>query len=101
MSDSVFLPNLHYFLAQTDGTYRFPNSAEGDLLKRAKVEVEALQRENAELRKQLADVKSVLFVVQAVLEPADHESAMLMLGDGTPYALVRAAIDAARKEAQP
>ena len=57
-----------------------------------------LERENAELRQQLADMKSILFVVQAVLEPADHESALVMLGDGIPYALVRAAIDGARKE---
>lgn len=39
--DSVFLSNLHYFYAKTDGTYEFPNSAEGDLLKQAKKEIEA------------------------------------------------------------
>ena len=31
--DSVFLSNLHYFYAKTDGTYEFPNSKDGDLLK--------------------------------------------------------------------
>lgn len=41
----VFLSNLHHFCAQTDGSYRFPNSAEGDLLKQAKREIEALQAE--------------------------------------------------------
>jgi hypothetical protein len=39
---SVFLNNLHYFYGQTDGTYKFPNSADGDLLKQAKKELEAL-----------------------------------------------------------
>lgn len=41
-SDSVFLSNLHHAYAQTDGTYAFPNSREGDMLKRAKVEIEQL-----------------------------------------------------------
>lgn len=39
--DSVFLSNLHYFYAKTDGTYEFPNNTEGDLLKQAKKEIEA------------------------------------------------------------
>lgn len=36
---SVFLANLHHAYAQTDGTYAFPNSREGDMLKRAKLEI--------------------------------------------------------------
>lgn len=47
----VFLSNLHYFYAQTDGTYKFPNSAEGDLLKQAKKEIETLEKENASLKR--------------------------------------------------
>lgn len=39
---SVFLANLHYFFAQTDGTYKFPSSTEGDLLNLAKKEIESL-----------------------------------------------------------
>ena len=39
---SVFLSNLHHAYARTDGTYAFPNSREGDMLKRAKTEVERL-----------------------------------------------------------
>lgn len=39
---SVFLANLHYFFAQTDGTYKWPNGAVGDLLKQAKKELEAV-----------------------------------------------------------
>lgn len=58
MNGSVFLSNLHYFCAQTDGAYKFPNSAEGDLLKRAKIEVEALQRENAALRNRVASLEN-------------------------------------------
>lgn len=53
---SLFLSNLHYFCAQTDGTYKFPNSAEGDLLKQAKQEIEALEKENAELKEALRDI---------------------------------------------
>lgn len=40
---SVFLANLHHMCAQTDGTYRFPNSREGDMLKTAKREIEQLR----------------------------------------------------------
>jgi hypothetical protein len=42
---SVFLQNLHHAYAQTDGTYAYPNSNEGDMLKQAKKEIEALQKE--------------------------------------------------------
>lgn len=41
---STFLANLHHAYAQTDGTYAFPNSREGDLLKQAKREIEALRK---------------------------------------------------------
>lgn len=37
---STFLANLHHFCALTDGTYAFPNSQEGDLLKTAKTEID-------------------------------------------------------------
>jgi hypothetical protein len=40
MNKSIFLSNLEYWYLQTDGTYVFPNSAEGDLLKQAKREIE-------------------------------------------------------------
>ena len=39
---SKFLLDLHYFFGQTDGTYSIPNSSVGDLLKRAKLEIETL-----------------------------------------------------------
>ena len=38
---SVFLANLHYAFAQTDGTYQWPRGVVGDLLKQAKAELEA------------------------------------------------------------
>ena len=41
--ESVFLSNLHYFYAKTDGTYDFPKGVVGDLLKQAKKEIEELQ----------------------------------------------------------
>lgn len=37
---TVFLSNIHHAYAQTDGTYAFPNSREGDMLKQAKREIE-------------------------------------------------------------
>lgn len=40
---SIFLANLHHAYAQTGGTYAFPNSREGDMLKQAKKELEQLQ----------------------------------------------------------
>lgn len=46
---SVFLENIHHAFAQTDGTYKFPNSLEGDLLKRAKKEIEQLLKTIDEL----------------------------------------------------
>ena len=50
MNKSIFLSNLAHFYAQTDGTYSFPNSAEGDLLKQAKREIEELTRTQNEPR---------------------------------------------------
>ena len=60
--------------------------------------VERLERENAALRQQLTDIKSVLFAVRADLEPADQEPTVLMIGDGIPAALLHAA---RRKEDKP
>lgn len=44
-SKSVYLDNLHYFFAQTDGTYKYPSGAIGDLLRQAKTEIEGASRE--------------------------------------------------------
>lgn len=41
-SPSVFLQGVHHAFAQTDGTYAWPNSLEGDLLKQAKKEIDML-----------------------------------------------------------
>ncbi len=43
---SIFLSNLQYFYGKLDGSYDFPNSVEGDLLKQAKKEIEELQLRN-------------------------------------------------------
>lgn len=42
---SIVLSNLFHAYAQTDGSYAFPNSREGDMLKSAKREIEALHAE--------------------------------------------------------
>ncbi len=47
MKSSIFLANLHHSYAQTDGTYKFPNSLEGDLLKTAMKEITQLRADCA------------------------------------------------------
>jgi len=39
---SIFLEHIHHAYAKTNGTYDFPNSREGDMLRRAKQEMETL-----------------------------------------------------------
>jgi hypothetical protein len=39
---STFHANIHHAYSQTDGTYAFPNTREGDMLKTAKREIEEL-----------------------------------------------------------
>jgi hypothetical protein len=39
---SAFLSHVHHAFAQTDGTYAWPNSREGDMLRQAKREIERL-----------------------------------------------------------
>jgi len=43
------LANLNHAYALTDGTYSWPNSREGDMLRQAKVELEALLPAPAEI----------------------------------------------------
>ena len=51
MSGSIFLGNIHHAYAQTDGTYAFPNSREGDMLKQAVRELAAMREERDEARR--------------------------------------------------
>ncbi len=44
-SSSSFLQDVHHDFAQTDGTYAWPNSRDGDMLKKAKKEIESLMAE--------------------------------------------------------
>lgn len=39
LSGSVFLANLHYFFARTDGSYQLPGGSVGDLLRQAQREI--------------------------------------------------------------
>jgi hypothetical protein len=48
---SIFLGNIHHAYAQTDGTYAFPNSREGDMLKQAVRELAAMREERDEARR--------------------------------------------------
>lgn len=49
-SGSIFLANIHHAYAQTDGTYAFPNSREGDMLKQAVRELLAMRKERDDAR---------------------------------------------------
>lgn len=40
--NSVVLGNMHHAYAKTDGTYDWPNSREGDMLRQSKREIEEL-----------------------------------------------------------
>jgi hypothetical protein len=51
MSGSIFLGNIHHAYAQTDGTYAFPNSREGDMLKQAVRELLVMREERDEARR--------------------------------------------------
>jgi hypothetical protein len=84
---SVFLGNLHYFYANPDGTYNWPKGVVGDLLRRAKVEIESKARliqamedliqENESLRKvtkeAVAGPSSITLNARAALEVASQE----------------------------
>lgn len=50
LRESIFLGNIHHAYAQTDGTYAFPNSREGDMLKQAVREFLAMREERDEAR---------------------------------------------------
>ena len=44
MSKSAFLQGIHHAYAQVDGSYAWPNSREGDLLRAAMSEIDALRK---------------------------------------------------------
>jgi hypothetical protein len=50
---SIALGHMHHAYAQTDGTYKFPDSREGDILKQAKKELEELEALNRNLKESL------------------------------------------------
>lgn len=97
-SNSVFLSNLHYFYAQTDGTYAIPNSAEGDLLKTAKKEIEAYEKENAELREDKERLEKDRDEWKKKHWKAHDDFQRLFSEHNLDF---RTAIDAAKKEPQP
>jgi len=74
MKLSTFLPNLHHAYARTDGTYDFPNSREGDMLKTAKTEIEYHLAGIEKLRREIHQAE------------ADHRHACLNLGNAAQVA---------------
>ena len=74
---SIFLSNVHHAFAQTDGTYAYPNSREGDMLKQAKHELSAAADEIERLRKERDEARRNLCL---------SEAADLSFGEnGVPY----------------
>ncbi len=58
---SIALINMKHAYLQIDGTYAFPNSREGDILKQAKIEIEAAEqklKEISELSREWNDGKA-------------------------------------------
>lgn len=47
MNKSIFLSNVHHAYAQTDGSYNYPNSFEGDLIRQAVLEIKELRAYHA------------------------------------------------------
>ena len=67
----VFLDNLHHAYAQTDGSYDFPNSREGDMLKQAKKEIEEKDKLLSEKDKQIAELQSDSVNVRGAMKAKD------------------------------
>lgn len=64
---SIFLLNLHHAYAQTDGTYAWPNSREGDMLRQGMREVEHLRAELAAAIKQRDEAQRDICYNEAML----------------------------------
>jgi hypothetical protein len=86
---SLFLSNIHHAYAQTDGTYAFPNSREGDMLKTAKREIENLHAR--EKMCETMDKAEKLALIRALQEIRD---AVGLLGDGVSPREIEAAVRA-------
>ena len=59
---SIALGHMHHAYAQTDGTYKFPDSREGDILKQAKKELEELEAKVRQLRKIACYVPAKVYI---------------------------------------
>ena len=53
------LSNYHHAYAQTDGTMKYPNSREGDILRWSFKLIQMLSEENDKLKKYVEDCKPV------------------------------------------
>ena len=56
MPMSPFQQAIHHAYAQTDGAYCWPNSREGDMLREAKREIDALHKEVAAWRSRFPEL---------------------------------------------
>lgn len=54
---SPFLSHLHHAYYQTDASYAWPNSREGDMLRQAKREIEGLQMTILQLQNKYNDMR--------------------------------------------
>lgn len=69
MKSSVFKQAIHHAYAQTDGTYAWPNSREGDMLREAKTELEIAEAKIAVTLRALA--LACLYVLPASVKQFD------------------------------
>jgi hypothetical protein len=82
MSYSIFLSNVNYFYKQTDGEYRFPNSAEGDLIKQAKKEIQELMNVDAPDTTETIETAAVIDkkgLIYTMPRPARHHNIIILL----------------------
>lgn len=90
---SIALGHMHHAYAQTDETYTFPNSREGDILKQSKKEIEELEAQVTDLKFRLKCSRSE---VASYSERALKAEAQLAICKSTHKRMVSRIIDCDR-----
>lgn len=71
MKTSAFQQAIHHAYAQTDGTYVWPNSREGDMLKQAKREIDAMLAQIDRLMQRQMAMSNTEFISVEVALPEE------------------------------
>ena len=72
---SIALGHIQHAYMQTDGSYNFPNSREGDILKQAKAEIEELEAKLAECEVAIKELALEATTAEDQLELAEMKLA--------------------------